>query len=151
LPAGWPRAASCYFYELPQNRLACGAQIGILAPHVETFQEKFCKAQHCSESDFGRKVFWRCLHRHALPLAPFIVVFNSGYFSADRELIAHVGRAQTMSEVWMAVKDFFSDPSHSGWWRKRGNVRLSAHRLIVLAKQYLTNGGRPPRIEGLEE
>ena len=57
-----------------------------------TFSERYCEAHGCAQSDFPRRIFWKCLHRRAIPWAPFLLALNSDYFAADRDLISEVGR-----------------------------------------------------------
>lgn len=113
---------------------------------AETFQTKFCRAERCAETEFDRKVFWRCLHRHALPVAPVILLFNRRFFSADRELIAGVRHCTDMGGVWNEVREFFINPTHAGWLRKKANIRVSAHRLIQTAKEHLPSSGKPKHL-----
>ncbi len=112
--------------------------------YMKTFEEYYCEATGCSPEALPRKLFWKCLHRHALPIAPFILLFNPEYFSVDRELISEVRRAVKMNQVWEEVREYFVSPKHVGWLRKRGNVRVSARRLINLTREYLPASGSPP-------
>jgi hypothetical protein len=114
---------------------------------MKTFEEKFCEVSGCSREDFSRKIFWKCLHRHALLLAPIILVFRSDYFAPDRELIAHLRRAEKMNDVWEEVRQYFVSPKYHGWLRRRANIRISARRLIELARDYLPATGSPPPVE----
>jgi hypothetical protein len=109
-----------------------------------SFEELFCEANRCQLAEFSQKVFWECLYRHALPLAPFLLLFNSRHFDADRQLIQEVRRAERLDQVWEAVRDFFVDPRHAGWLRRQGNIRISGRRLIRLARVYLPPQGVPP-------
>jgi hypothetical protein len=111
---------------------------------MKTFEEKFCEAHGCTSADFSRKIFWKCLHRHALPLAPFILLFHPRYFAPDRELIRELRRAVKMSDVWEEIRQYFIGPRYHNWWHSRANIRLSARRLIELAREYLPAGGSPP-------
>ena len=104
---------------------------------MKTFEERYCAATGCTPEEFPRKVFWRCLHRHALPVAPVILLLNDDYFSLDRELIAEVRKAEKMNHVWEEVRQYFVSPKHEGLLRRRANIRLSARRLINLARDHL--------------
>src|ERR1700690_4679924 len=112
---------------------------------MKTFEEKYCEANHCSPDEFQRKIFWKCLHRHALPFVPFLLLFNPQYFAADFELIREVRRAVKMNQVWEEVREYFLSPKHYGWFRRKANIRLSARRLISLAREYLPMTGSPPK------
>ena len=111
---------------------------------MSTFEEKFCQAHGCRLEQFERKVFWHCLHRHALVLAPLFLLFNRRYFALDQELIREIRRAEKMNEVWEEIREYFVSPEYKGWVRKRGNIRISARRLINLARDYLPSTGSPP-------
>jgi len=112
---------------------------------VKTFEERFCEAHQCTSEEFVRRVFWKCLHRHALPIAPVLLAVYPRYFDADRELILGVRRAVKMGQVWEEVREFFINPRHTGWLRRKVNIRVSARRLIDLAREYLPTSGGPPR------
>jgi len=114
---------------------------------MKTFEESYCQATGCSVEEFPRKIFWKCLHRHALPVAPVILLFNSDYFSLDRELIAEVRKAQKMNEVWEEVRQYFVSPKHEGILRRKANVRISARRLINIARSHLPSSGAPPHAD----
>jgi hypothetical protein len=111
---------------------------------MRTLEEIFCERHGCSRADFSRKVFWKCLHRHALPVAPFILAVYPSYFEADQELITEIRRAKRMNEVWEEVRQYFVSPKYEGWLRRRASIRLSARRLIELAREYLPPTGSPP-------
>jgi hypothetical protein len=116
-----------------------------LKRQLSTFEEIYCEANKCAPAEFSRRIFWECLHRHALPLAPFLLVLKRRYFDADQQLIADVRRAERMDQVWEAVREFFVDPRHAGWLRRKAEVRLSGRRLIRLARMYLpVTGSSPP-------
>jgi hypothetical protein len=111
---------------------------------MKTFEELYCKANQCTPADLSRRVFWKCLYRHAVPLAPLILTFNSRYFDADKRLIEDVAKAERMNQVWEAVREYFIDPRYRGWGRRKGNIRISARRLIGLTREYLPPSGTPP-------
>ena len=67
---------------------------------MKTFEEKFCAAHRCTEQEFSRRIFWKCLHRHAVPVAPLILALHPRYFTAERELIGQIRRAEKMTDVW---------------------------------------------------
>jgi len=111
---------------------------------VKTFEEIFCEKHQCSPREFSDKLFWKCLHRRAIPVAPVILLFNSGYFFPDRSLIAQVRRAERMNQVWEELREYFIHPNHQGFLRRKLNIRLSGRRLIETAKEYLPSSGSPP-------
>jgi hypothetical protein len=111
---------------------------------MKTFEELYCEANKCAPADFPRRLFWKCLYRHALPIAPLIMILNPKYFEPDRQLISDVCRADKMNQVWEEVRQYFVDSRHRDWMRRKGNVRISARRLINLARDYLPASGAPP-------
>src|ERR1700722_3280641 len=113
---------------------------------MKTFEESYCEATGCAAEDFSRKIFWTCLHRHALPVAPVILLLNSEYFSLDRELIDEVRKAEKMNQVWEEVRQYFVSPKHEGMLRRKANIRLSARRPINLARGHLPSAGSPPAV-----
>jgi hypothetical protein len=104
---------------------------------METFEQKYCVVNQCSNEQFRRRVFWKCLHRHAIPAVPFMELFDYKYFEADREFIAAVGAACNMTQVWAEVREYFLSPNNRGWLRRNANMRISARRLLTLAGKYL--------------
>jgi len=111
---------------------------------MKTFEELFCEANKCTPAQFPRRLFWKCLHWHAVPFAPLILLFNPKYFEPDWQLISDVRRTEKMNQVWEEVRQYFVSSSHRAWMRRRGNFRLSARRLINLARDYLPASGAPP-------
>src|ERR1700679_843851 len=111
---------------------------------MKTFEERYCEATGCAAEDFSRKIFWTCLHRHAVPVAPVILFINYEFLSLDRELIAEVRKAEKMNQVWEEVRQYFVSPKHEGLLRRKANIRLSARRLINLARNHLPASGPPP-------
>lgn len=99
-----------------------------------TFQDRYCAAHHCTPPEFCRRVFWRSLHRHALPLA----LVHPDFFVADRELIELAGRVRTMHELHGEIRDYLVDRRVHTWWRGRAHVRVSTRRLRALARPYLS-------------
>jgi hypothetical protein len=80
-------------------------------------------------------------------VAPVILLFNRRYFDLDRELLAEVRKAVRMNEVWEEVRQYFISPDHDGWLRRRANIRISARRLINVAREYLPSAGTPPPVD----
>lgn len=114
-----------------------------ISESLKTFEEKFCAAERCSAEEFPRRVFWKCLHRHAVPLAAVLIVIRPNYFAIDRELIGEIRSAQRMHDVWEEIQEYFVSPRYQGWLRKRANVRISAKRLIALARRHLPSSAGP--------
>jgi hypothetical protein len=107
---------------------------------MDTFQDRFCASHRCTAAQFQRRVFWRCLHRRAYPLAPIILLLNKSYFAPDLNFVEQVGRCTEMDQVWEETRLYFTSPLHKRWLRRRADVRISAHKVINLAALFLPAG-----------
>ena len=107
---------------------------------MPTFREIYCEQHGCTPENFARRIFWHCLYHHASLAAPFLLLFNYDYFSADRALISSSADATNMKRIRDDVRDFFWDSTNSGWWRRTANIRVSGQRLKNLARRYLPEG-----------
>lgn len=107
---------------------------------MDTFEALYCAANRCTSAQFRRRVFWGCLHRRAYPLAPFILTLNHSYFTPDLEFVTRVGECQDMAKVWEETRRYFTNPQHQRWLRRRADVRISAHKVINMAVDYLPPG-----------
>jgi len=103
---------------------------------MATFAEAYCTHTGCPPDKFSQRIFWRTLHWHALPLAPFLLLGD--YFESDRSLINACGRASRMHEVFDEARDFPYNPQNSSWLHRHANLRVSTRRLRDLAARYLT-------------
>ena len=87
-------------------------------PTMSSFQEVYCASTGCSPPRFSTRVFWRCLN----PVTAFIAALLGGpsadFFSADRDLIAQVGRAANMDRIREEVRDYLHDPRNRTWLPK---------------------------------
>ena len=119
------------------RRLHAAAAALLLARTLSTFREKYCAACGCDREAFAARLFWRCLHRHALPLAPIIAVVQPDYFARDRELIALAGKARTMRELNEEIRLYVDDARNYRWWPRQARVRRSTRRLRRIAWPFL--------------
>jgi len=108
---------------------------------VKTFEEAYCEHHRCTPVQFRRRVFWTTLHRHALPLAPWLLF--GGYFAPEYELIAGCGRAEAMRHLVEELEVYRVHHVHSSWLRQRFAIRVSARRLRRIARDYLPGAGLP--------
>jgi len=84
--------------------------------------------------DFNRRVFWKCLYRHALPLAAFLFWTNREFFRPDLELIQSLSSTTTFSEVKAEASFIRHDQRmQSGFLRGTLRIRISGRRLADLA------------------
>lgn len=75
-------------------------------PQFDTFREAYCAAHRCSPEQFGWAVFRRCLHRHALLVAPILRLGDPTFFQADFEVITAIGRATSQLELQVLIDEF---------------------------------------------
>jgi hypothetical protein len=97
------------------------------------FKDLFCTALAVAPEHYERKVFWRILHRHALPFAFFIVRRNPRFFDEDFYLIREVGNVRD-PQLFTQELNYFHGRNHreKGWLRGTWGIRVSAKRLIRL-------------------
>jgi len=91
-------------------------------------------------------MFWRCLHRRGLPLAPFILLVNRQYFAADYELITSVGRLTNGARLNDELDDFRSHSRNRGFVRRRLRIRVSGARLSGVFYRVLPNVKSSPQV-----
>lgn len=108
---------------------------------MKSFLLLFCESARCPESEFARRVFWRCLPPHAVPVAFLLGGWRGDYFSLDRELIQAAGRAANLRQVREEITDYFLQRENARWLRRRGLVRVSTSRLQKLAKRHFSEEG----------
>ena len=78
-------------------------------------------------------------------MAPLILALHPRYFTAERELIGQIRRAEKMTDVWEEIRHYsMIHRRYHLWLRSRANIRISARRLIELARDYLPSSGPPP-------
>ncbi|HTH46002.1 MAG TPA: hypothetical protein VMB21_00695 [Candidatus Limnocylindria bacterium] len=75
-------------------------------PQFDTFQAAYCAAHRCTPEQFGWVVFRRCLHRHALPVAAFMRLWDPSFFQSDFEVITAIGRSATQEELQVLIDEF---------------------------------------------
>ena len=100
---------------------------------------RYCQTNQCRPSRFGGWLFWRCLHRHALPVALLIAPFVKIAFRLEFNAIDDAGRAESVDELAMVANEF-SDRCRldGGFLRRRLYLRLSGKRLMEFGSKYLT-------------
>jgi hypothetical protein len=101
----------------------------------------FCERYGCAPDEFERRVFWRCLYRHALPLAGVIWACNPEFFKTDLQAIRLIGTATSAREVLAEVNSLRDDPrTRSRFLRESLRIRISGKRLLRLAAAVLHHG-----------
>jgi hypothetical protein len=102
---------------------------------AKTFEEVFAARHGCTAGQFRQRVFWRTLHSHALFLAPLFLL--SRHFRADFDLIATCGRVRSMDFLREEIEAYRDDPRNSGWLRRRAKIRISARKLLKVARDHI--------------
>lgn len=85
-------------------------------------------------------MFWRCLHRRALLLAPVIMAFKPQYFSPDFDLIASVGQMSDATHMSQEMADFRGHPWNHGFVRSRLRIRVSGARVCKMVQRVMAAG-----------
>jgi hypothetical protein len=84
--------------------------------------------------DFDKRVFWKCLYRHALPLAALLCWTNKEFFQPDLDLIHSLAASTTFSEVKAEASFIRHDQRmQDGFLRHALRIRISGRRLANLA------------------
>jgi hypothetical protein len=108
-----------------------------------TLESLYCAAHKCKPEEFRSKAFWHCLYWHTIPLSPILRLALRGYFLPDHELVAAIGQASTMAQIWDEIRHYFSDPKNQGWLRKKANLRISGQKVIEFSRKYLPPMPKP--------
>ena len=99
----------------------------------QNFRETFLKKHECPPESYESRVFWRCLYRHALPLAGLIYLFDRDFFAVDFQTIRQLGLARSPDEFRQEVDAFaYVNRRHAGTLRTRLRIRVSGQRLMSL-------------------
>jgi hypothetical protein len=106
----------------------------------KNFKEAFCERYRCSPDMYENQVFWRCLYRHALPVAALIYWFNPEFFKEDFDLIREIDKMNS-PEVFRSELNFFYGRNlrDKSWIRRTFYIRLSAKRLLKLKNELFSN------------
>ena len=73
-------------------------------------------------------------------MAPLILWVNPSYFAPDLNFVEQVGQCTEMGKVWEQTRLYFTSPMHKRWLRRSADVRISAHKVIKLAAEFLPAG-----------
>jgi hypothetical protein len=103
-----------------------------------TFRSAFCAHTGCADASFERRLFWRSLYRHALPVAFLVRLFNPSFFRDDDEFIRWVGGDSSLSEVAEDVARFqYGNWVRRHWLRTGLRLQLDPERITALARRHL--------------
>ena len=113
------------------------------------FREAFCERFGCDTSSYERKMFWRCLYRHAVPFAALIYRINPGFFKEDFDAIREMGLAVNSAMFNHDVNLFYGRiQRHAGFLRGSLHLRASGHRMLRMKREIIRS--LPDKTPGLE-
>ena len=105
-------------------------------PTFANFREAFCARHSCKPSHYARKVFWKCLHRHALIPVLFTGGIEPERFQRDLEVLQQLGNASTTQELEQLLNDFSSvNRLERGFFRRVLRFRVSGERIAALYRE----------------
>jgi hypothetical protein len=100
---------------------------------VRDFQALFCERFACSAEEFEELLFWRCLYRHALPLAAVLRRTQPTFFTEDFSFLRELRRVNSTSEVVGELNRFYGrNVRDRSWLRKSCHIRVSGKRVLRL-------------------
>jgi hypothetical protein len=104
------------------------------------FRTAFCAQNHCADSAFEGALFWRCLHRHAVPLAFFIRLLAPAFFRDDDEFIRYLGGDESLQEIAEDIDRFqYWTRVRRHWLRTGFRIHLDPLRVAALARRCLAS------------
>ncbi len=101
----------------------------MLVAAMQNFAERFCAHHRIRHEGYARAMFWRCLHRWAVPVAPFILWIHRQYFAADYEFILGVGAITSRGALHAEIEDYETHPFNRGFFRRGLKLRVSVKRV----------------------
>lgn len=100
-------------------------------PWPKTFRDAFCDSYRCAPERFEQALFWRALHRVAVPVAALVYWLKPDFFKEDLEAIRELGGARDADAFNHDVNLFYArNLRHGGFLRRTLDLRISGKRLI---------------------
>lgn len=88
-------------------------------------------------------VFWRCLHRRGLILAPLLCLVPR-YFKEDLWLIEEAGMSQRGRDLEAPIESFHAEcKNRNGFLHDQLRIRISGRRLMSLFTRTMTTTDGP--------
>jgi hypothetical protein len=98
-----------------------------------SFKSLFCEAYDCPAQEFEQRLFRRCVHRPALPLALIISRLRPEFFREDLGFLREVGAATTRSEVVGELNRFYGrNVRDRNWVRTTLGIRVSGKHVLEI-------------------
>ena len=102
------------------------------------FREAVCQNLGCSPQEFEKLVFWRCLYRHALPVARALWITFPHFFDDDLKSIRLLGDISSIGHMEREADCLWHAYHKRGGLIRVGlGVRISGSRLVRLARRVL--------------
>ena len=105
-----------------------------------TLKEAVCKRFNCAQELYEQRLFWRCLYRHALPVAALVHWLDPEYFldvfREDFDFIREIGDVRDPDVFQVELDRFYGrNVRDKGWIRGALSVRISGKRLRRLKRR----------------
>jgi hypothetical protein len=115
-----------------------------------SFKELFCRENACRPEEFETRLFWRSLHRHAIPLAMVLLRVSPSFFREDFDLLRDVGTSRSRGEVVNELNRFYGrNMRDRNWFRKHLVIRVSGKRVLRAARPLFRAQRSPSRDRGI--
>ena len=126
----------------PNLRMNTGQMNGNVPTELETFREAYCRRFSCPVDHFERKVFWRALYPHSIPVAWLILLLKPKYFANDFAAIRQFGILRTREEAHSELDGLaYTNRHQPSSLRNVFRVRVSGRRLLRLFGEALQREG----------
>ena len=97
------------------------------------FRQLFSEKWGVDAKEFERRLFRKCLFRHALPIAGLIERVDPDFFKEDYEMLRDVASARTTEEVICELNRFFGRNARDrSFWRPNFYLRISGKRVLQI-------------------
>jgi len=101
----------------------------------KTFRQAFCERYRCSEAQYVRKAFRKCLYRRVVLFAPLLETVWHDFFQVDLDAIERVGTTQNWKELHTELRAFLTNSDlRSRLLRSQFRLRVSGNRICHLAE-----------------
>jgi len=99
------------------------------------FRHLYAEYAHCAPEEFEKRVFWRTMYLHAIPIAWLIRLIYPPYFRLDLETIDRVAQTYDAREYAHDLDRFrfLSSQAHS-LMRSMLLIRISGRKLVRLRR-----------------
>jgi hypothetical protein len=105
-------------------------------PERQPFKTLYCSIYQCPPEAFKRRLFWRCLHRRALPFAKLLMLIRPRFFRLDLDFIEEAGNAESFEEMVRVINGFRQDCQTSRRFVHDDlSIRMSGTRLLNVFKK----------------